>query len=805
MFAFFHFQPFMIEPSTFTDACDKLGFRTVLERISRHALTVPGRERILALEPTSIFAEARDELMRAGELLALLEAEDPPPLQSMPDCRVSLHRLSIAGSVIPADEWRALHVLLVQSRQTAAYFARRAERAPMLAGLAAMLFSDKMLEFHIDRTVDEEGGVRDGASKELRRIRREMIERSGQLRRRMDAILKRVTAEAIVQEDLVTMRDGRMVLPVKSEYKRSIQGFIHSTSATGQTVYIEPTETLDLNNEIRDLQFAELREIQRILAELTDRLRSAAAALLETVQVLADYDCLHARALYARDTQAAIPQLRTEGPLELRQARHPILLQVKSRAAVVPLDLDLGDGFTTLVITGPNAGGKSVAMKTVGLIALMAQSGIPVPCAEESVLPMYADVHVDIGDEQSVENDLSTFSSHVQRLARIVDQAGRRSLVLIDEIGTGTDPAEGSALGAAILEHLTQRGAHVIATTHHGMLKAFAHEHPDMENAAMEFDVSTLQPTYRFRSGLPGSSYAFEITRRHGMRDAVIARARDLVGTRSDALEHLLVEVERNAHELAARIRQAEERTREQETLAEDYRSRLAALKRETKDLRRQAAEEAERILDEANATIERTVRELRESQASSEAIRQAKDATSSVRQKMRAVRAESSVVDQPPQEKERTDDTPIAVGDTVAMRSNPTVKGSVVDSAKDGFLTVAFGMMKMRVREDDLVRGPRQAPAPAAVIQPVREEVPRNEIDLRGMYGDDAVKALESWLYDAWTAGFKRVDIIHGKGTGALRARVHAWLRTVDFVVQFRLGEWNEGSTGVTVVELRD
>lgn len=795
----------MIESGSFTDACEKLGFRTVLERISRHALTVPGRERIEALEPTSIYAEARDELERAGEMLALLDAEDVPPLQSMPDCRLSLHRLSIEASVIPADEWRPLHMLLVQSRQTAAYFARRSERTPLLAALASSLFSDKMLEFHIDRTIDEEGNVRDGASKELRRIRRELIERSGQLRRRMDAILKRVTADAIVQEDLVTMRDGRMVLPVKSEYKRSIQGFIHSTSATGQTVYIEPTETLDLNNEIRDLQFAELREIQRILAELTDRLRNAAAALLDAVQVLAEFDSLHARAMYARDMQATIPTLRTEGALELRQARHPILLQVKNRASVVPLDLDLGDGFTTLVITGPNAGGKSVAMKTVGLVALMAQSGIPVPCAEESVLPMYADVHVDIGDEQSVENDLSTFSSHVQRLARIVDHAGRRSLVLIDEIGTGTDPAEGSALGAAILEHLTGRGAHVIATTHHGMLKAFAHEHPSMENAAMEFDVSTLQPTYRFRSGLPGSSYAFEITRRHGMRDAVISRARELVGTRSDALEHLLVEVERNAHELAARIRQAEERGREQEALAEDYRSRLAALKRETKELRRQAAEEAERLLDEANATIERTVRELRESQASSEAIRQARDATASARQKMNAVRAEVSASEQPVREPASVDDVPIVIGDTVAMRSNPAVKGAVVEAAKDGFLTVAFGMMKMRVREDELVRragSPASTPLP---IAPAREAVPRNEIDLRGMYGDDAVKALESWLYDAWTAGFKRVDIIHGKGTGALRARVHAWLRTVDFVVQFRLGEWNEGSTGVTVVELRD
>lgn len=797
----------MIEHAAFADACDTLGFRTVLERIARHALTAPGRERVLALEPTSIYLEARDELQRTGEMLSLLEADDAPPLQSMPDCRITLHRLTIEASVIPADEWRTLHALLVQSRSMAVYFSRREDRCPFLASMASTLFSDKMLEYHIDRTIDEEGVVRDGASKELRRIRRELIERSGQLRRRMDAILKRVTADAIVQEDLVTMRDGRMVLPVKSEYKRSIQGFIHSSSATGQTVYIEPTETLDLNNEIRDLQFAELREIERILADLTNRLRPSAAALREAVHVLSEFDSLHARANYARDMHASIPVLQQRGVLELRQARHPILLQVKPQASIVPLDIDLGDGYTTLVITGPNAGGKSVAMKTVGLIALMAQSGIPVPCAQESVLPMYDGIHVDIGDEQSVENDLSTFSSHVQRLARIIEHADSASLVLIDEIGTGTDPAEGSALGAAILESLTARNAHVIATTHHGMLKAFAHEHPRMENAAMEFDVSTLQPTYRFRSGLPGSSYAFEITRRHGMRDSIITRARELVGTRSDALEHLLVEVERNAHELAARIRQAEERSREQEVLAEDYRSRLATLKRETRELRRQAAEEAEQLLEESNALIERTVRELREQQASTEAIKQARQSTSTMRAKVRAVRDEASKGEEslPVQRSMDAAQGPISIGDTVAMRTNPTVKGSVVDATRDGFLTVAFGMMKMRVREDELVRSARSASTVPPIMQPPREAVPRNEIDLRGMYGDDAVKALESWLYDAWTAGFKRVDIIHGKGTGALRTRVHAWLRTVEYVVDFRLGDWNEGSTGVTVVELKD
>ncbi|MBL0177144.1 MAG: endonuclease MutS2 [Ignavibacteria bacterium] len=593
----------------FRDAIDKLEFALVRQTIGARAVSVFGRERIDALEPSTVFAEVRDELDRVTEYGRLLDADDRPPLDTVDDCRAALHRAAIESSLVASQDLRQVLQALVVFRQLAAFFSKREERVPLLAGLAAQLFADKLLEFHIDRVIDEEGNVKDAASRELRQIRKDLIEKTGQLRRKMENILKRVAEDQLVQEELVTLRDGRMVLPVKSEYKRQIQGFIHSTSASGQTVYIEPTETLDLNNDIRDLEFAEIREIGKILTELTDRVRPHVASLLQSLDVYGELDSLAARARYGQSAGASAPAMQVRGALQIIQARHPLLLLHKKAADVVPLDIALADPETTVVITGPNAGGKSVAMKCVGLLVLMAQSGIPVPCDPRSVFPMYAGVYVDIGDEQSVENDLSTFSSHVRRLAGIVDAADARSLVLIDEIGTGTDPSEGSALGASILETLTARQAHVIATTHHGMLKAFAHEHPMMTNAAMEFDLQSLEPTYRFRAGLPGSSYAFEITRRHGMDGRIIDRAKEILGTRSEALEHLLADVEKKSQDLGQQLRGAEAAERSHRAKVEELDEKLAVLKREAKNIKQDALEEAKTLLRDANAAIEHAVR----------------------------------------------------------------------------------------------------------------------------------------------------------------------------------------------------
>lgn len=785
----------MSDSTAFGDALGTLEFPRIRSHIAGLCITMFGREHVEQLSPSTMFAYVRDEHARVDEMRRLVEADDAPPLDALGEMRPALHRAAKEGSVITAEDFLEILRLLLLARRSKTFFSKREERMPLLAQMATELHEDKMLEFHIDRVIDGEGQVKDTASKELRAIRREIIEKSGHLRRRMEQLLKRAAEQEMVMEELVTLRDGRMVLPVKAEYKRMVQGFVHSSSATGQTVYIEPTETLELNNEIRDLQFAEIREVQSILTELTDRLRIGVGPLLRSVELLGAFDSLYARARYARNVLGACPRVKRDGPLVLKEARHPLLLLHKQMRDVVPLDLVLGDDAATIIITGPNAGGKSVTMKTAGLCSLMVQSGIPVPCDEESEFPIYEAVFVDIGDEQSLENDLSTFSSHISRLARIVAQAGARSLVLIDEIGTGTDPAEGSALGAAILERLTAQRAHVIATTHHGMLKAFAHEHPGMQNAAMEFDLHSLQPTYVFRSGLPGSSYAFEITRRHGMDAAIIDRARGIVGTQSDALEQLLAEVERRSQDLGMRLRRTEQQEAKYQALSVEYESKLKAMKQETKEYKRRALEEAEEILHNANATVEEAIRAIREEQASRESIRQAHARVDEQKKAVAEVLAELRPAADP-----AVGAQPIRKGDDVAMRDNPKTTGIALADPVHGKVEVAFGSLRMTVPLETLSRIEKAPPAAISTVIP-EEMLEKNEIDVRGMYGDEAVREIDLFLYRAWQMGLKRVDVIHGKGTGALRQRVHTYLRGVPFVDHFALGEWNEGGAGMTKV----
>jgi len=781
----------------FEDALEKLEFPTIRSHIAAFCASLYGKARVEQLTPSSIPAEVIDELARVDEMLRLLRADDAPPLEMIEDVRAALHRAAKEGSVVAAEDFLHIGRVLSVLRVLKSFFTKRADRFPMLAGLAADLPEDKMLEYHIERVIDDEGAVKDGASKELRSIRRDIIEKSGQLRRRMENILRRFSEEDIVMEDLVTMRDGRMVLPIKAEYKRKIQGFIHSTSATGQTVYIEPTETLDLNNDIRDLQFSELREVHAILSDLTGRLRQAVSSILRGLEIYAEIDSFYARARYAWNVGAVCPAVRRDGPLTLQCARHPLLLLHKNMQDVVPLDITVGDSVSTILITGPNAGGKSVSMKTVGLAALMLQSGMPVPCDSESSFPIYDNVFVDIGDEQSLENDLSTFSSHISRLASIVLNAGPRSLVLIDEIGTGTDPSEGSALGAAILEHLTVSKAHVIATTHHGMLKAFAHEHPGMLNSAMEFDVRTLQPTYKFRAGLPGSSYAFEITRRHGMDLRIIDRAKEILGTRSDALEQLLAEVERQAQDLAAHVRNAEQLEVKSLTMSREYEAKLKTVKKEAHAIRKQALEQAERVLAQANAAVEESVREIREQQASREVIRQAHERISKQRERI-AKDMSLNIEEQLETETQAPKD--IRPGDEVFMIDNPATRGVVLEVPSGGRVAVAFGSMRMNVAVEGLRKHSRPDQVTTQGLR-LPEPLESNEIDVRGMFGDDAVREVDGFVHQAWMNGIPHVHIIHGKGTGALRSRVHAFLKELSFVESFQLGEWNEGGSGMTKV----
>ncbi len=784
-----------------TAAFQKLEFSKIQQRLVHYATSELGRSLVDHLTPDTSSSTITHTLTKVSELKRILESDDLFPIEGIRDIRPALHRASIEGSALPPPELFSILSTQRTARAIRTYFQKQVSAYPLLSETAAPLYTDKVLEYNIDQAIDEEGHVKDNASKNLHEIRRGMVAKSTSLRKKLETILKNVASEGFVQEEIITTREGRMVLPVKVEYKSQVPGFIHSASASGATVFIEPAETLEMNNEIRNLQFEEQREIERILRKLTDQIREVKDALLQNCIILGEIDCIYAKAMYSIEIIGFQPILNSGGPLRLYDARHPVLLQRHRRDDVIPLSLTLGETYRTLVITGPNAGGKSVAMKTVGILALMVQSGLHIPASSHSEFPVFTNVFVDIGDEQSVENDLSTFSSHLRNLYQIISQADNTSLVLIDEIGAGTDPTEGGALAAAILYDLTQKGAYTIATTHHGALKAFAHETPQVSNGAMEFDQSTLQPTYRFKAGIPGSSYALEIARRLGIPDEIITKARSLVGTQKDRLENLLADLESRSQQLQLELKDIQKAREELKQSKEEYELKDRTFKRELKGLRKQAIEQAEEITRHINATIERLVREIRESNASKEILAKARKDITLIQEEVKELRKDLS-----PEEGGTTPDE-VHPGDRVCLYSGSD-EGEVIEVINNNReAIVAFGSLKMRCEIADL----RKVPSPKPSSQFVNttsfqgsQEI-RREIDLRGMLGDEAIAAVDKFLDEAFVAGLRRVDIIHGKGTGALRKKINEFLRTHPLVKSQRLGEWNEGSTGVTVVELRD
>jgi DNA mismatch repair protein MutS2 len=679
---------------------------------------------------------------------------------------------------------------------------KRKEQFPLLWDSSDRLHTDKVLEFNIDRAIDENAAVRASASRELQSIRRSIAEKYDHLRKSLESILRNVSDLGFSQEEIITTREGRMVIPVKVEHKNRVPGFIHSASASGATVFIEPTETLELNNDIRGLHFQEQREVERILKALTQQIAETRDPLTTNLDILASLDALQAKARYSIEVLGVEPAITVDGPVRLVQARHPVLMIHHGLEGTVPLDLKLGEGYNCLVISGPNAGGKSVAMKCVGLLCMMVQAGLHIPAGEGSALRVFQKVFVDIGDDQSIESDLSTFSSHLQNLKAIAERADAQSLVLIDEIGSGTDPAEGGAIAAAVLEHLTRRGAFTIATTHQGALKVFAHETEGVENGAMEFDLETLEPTYRFTTGIPGSSYALEMAGRLGFDDGLMRRAHDFLGHRQTRLETLLTELESSAQQSR---RHLEELTKEKlrlDSLVREYEEKVSSLKVEVRTVKRTALEEARAIVERANAAIERSVREIREQNADRDTVRRVREEIDELKERIASMHAEVS--EEPPPEPE----TALSVGSRVTIRQGTDV-GEITSLSADGkTAVVVLGSVKVRVPLSDLRgAGGRAVSSTAGAAENTRElplEVHR-EVDLRGMTGDEALPLLDKFIDTATLAGLHRIDIIHGKGTGALRKRVSEFLAHDPRVQSFRLGEWNEGSTGATVVELKD
>jgi DNA mismatch repair protein MutS2 len=743
------------------------------------------------------------EYLLVNQAHSLVVRNSFPDLTEAKDVRSSLIHASKEGAMLQGRELyniaKFLHVVEMARKS----LLKHREDLDKISEVGFRLYPDPILEFNILRAIDEEGNVRDEASRELQRIRRTLNDTRALLRKRIISLARSFSESEYLEDDIFTQRDGRLVLPVKAEFKKQIPGLIHGVSATGQTLFVEPAAIVDLNNEVVSLQSDEQRESERILRELTDKVREVVAKLLQNVGVIAYLDSLYARAIYATRLSALVPVSHVDSSVNrninikvprLVKARHPLLALKFGLEKVIPFDMFLDESVRVVVISGPNSGGKTVALKTIGLLALCYLSAVPLTADSGTELPIYNSIFTEIGDEQSIENDLSSFTSRVKHLASIIDTADDRSLVLIDEFGGETEPAEGAALASAILEELRNRNSMSFITTHNSGLKVFASDAYAMINAAMEFDQKTLMPTFRLVLGRPGSSYAFEIAQRTGLDERIVNRAREYGGEGRDKLEKLLLRIEQLENELRDRVMEIKKEQELAETMRQDYERKLYAAKKEATEIRNKAIEESEKIVSELNRKIENLVREIRESKADKETIKRSRARAEEIRRQVAEMRKsqESSY--------SKKD---FNVGEPVSVRGT-LLTGEVVEKANErGELLVDVNGLKIRVHESEL-----QA-ASKGKIRKNKSSVDihsggRTKVDIRGMRSYEIQSTVEKFLDDAYLSGLRQVEIIHGTGTGALRRAVEELLKEHPFVMSFQQGEGGAGGQGVTIVNLK-
>ncbi len=790
-----------------------LEFPQVLARLAQHTSFSAGADLARALQPSPVFVEVQQRLQETREARYVLDSQGGLSLGGVHDVR-PLAEGARRGAILAPGDLLDIRSTLRAGRRVQRIFERLHGAAPLLADIAGRIEPCDGLAAEIDRCISEQGEVVDHASERLARVRRELRTAHDRLMEKLNRILTNTRNAPYLQEALITQRGGRFVVPIKAEFKGRLPGIVHDTSASGATLFIEPLAAVEMGNRWRELQIEETKEIERILGELAAYVGGLADELSWTVQALADLDLALAKARYAHLVQAsepemiALPGARGGAPgkkqgayrLDLRQARHPLL----DPQRVVPTDVILRAEQFALVITGPNTGGKTVSLKTVGLMAAMAQSGLHLPVSEGSAIPVFEGIFADIGDEQSIEQSLSTFSSHLNNIVAILQQADQRSLVLLDELGAGTDPVEGSALARAILGNLLARQCTTMVATHYSELKMYAHTTPGVENASLEFDLETLSPTYRMQIGLPGRSNAFAIAERLGLPAAIVQEARGLVSAEDLQAESLLAEIQQ-AHREATAARDEVQRARRQVTDQErKLAARLAAVEGERASILGEARTEARRKLDEVEQEIARLRAEMAEQQRvpslGEEWLAQARARLAEEERQVPPPRTA-------PPEEESDEILPgeVRVGDTVWVRGLGTT--GEVTALEAGTAEVQVGTFGVRVQKSDLERRARRrgAEPKKQAIRVETHATPAIELDLRGQRVEETLPVVEKYLDDAFLAGMPFVRIIHGKGTGTLRQAVQQVLRSHPLVKSYRGGEQGEGGSGVTVAYLAE
>lgn len=778
-----------------------LEYEKIREMLAARAGSSLGKERARSLQPSTDYAEVEEQLEQTAEAVRI-HAVTSPPFGGIHDLRPLLKKIHM-GAILTLEELVDIRSTLYAMRNVKEFFKGLEIEAPTLKEWAHGIEILGQLERRLENTLDEHGSLRDDASVELRRLRTEIQTTQNRIKERVGAALRAPENQKYFQEAIVTLRDERYVIPVKAEYRRFFPGIVHDQSATGATLFVEPMAIVELNNDVKQLVLSEQHEVERILRDLSQQIGGQQDILQENLSVLADFDFTFAKAKLAEDMDAQQPVMNREGRAHLRQARHPLIL----RDRVVPIDIELGDAYTMLLITGPNTGGKTVSMKTFGLLVLMAQSGCFLPTAPDSTLPVYQNIYADIGDEQSIEQSLSTFSAHMTHIVAILSKVEADDLVLVDELGAGTDPEEGAALAMAILERLLAVKAATVATTHYSELKTFAYTREGIENACVEFDVKSLRPTYRLLIGIPGASNAFAISRRLGLSEAIILRAQQLVKEDHAQFEHVVNELEReklvyeqhNA-ELAERQQRVTRLEQKVEAAKEDLSKRKGELIRKAREqsaaLVRRTRREAEDIIDSLKKQYDDQGIHARQ-QAIQEARKRLEEASSAARPGIMGQKHLGQKVDA----------KKLMVGDVVYLPKLDQ-KGTVVEiSGRE--VTVQLGSLRTTQKAAScrfLSHAEKEKSAKSNATGGFLRKTAHvsREIDIRGLMVNEAEVVVGKFIDDAQMAGLTQILVIHGKGTGALRKGIHEYLKRHRSVDHFAFADLDEGGSGATVVFLK-
>ncbi|MBC1485087.1 endonuclease MutS2 [Listeria seeligeri] len=777
-----------------------LEFDKIKKQLTEFASSSLGEQAILALTPDTDFQVVQKAQLETEEGAKIIRLRGSAPITGLTDVNAHLKRLEIGGDLNGLEIYQIGSNLRV-SRQMKNFMADLLEvgvELPLLGALAEELLVLKDVEEDIAISIDESGKVLDTASESLSSIRRTLRRTEDRVREKLESYLRDRNASKMLSDAVITIRNDRYVIPVKQEYKGHYGGIVHDQSASGQTLFIEPQSVVDLNNERKALQAKENQEIERILAEISASLAGWIKEIHHNTFILGRFDFILAKARFGKAMKAVTPHLSDNGVVRLFAARHPLL----ERDKVVANDIYLGEDFTTIVITGPNTGGKTITLKTLGLLTLMAQSGLQIPTQEDSTIAVFEHVFADIGDEQSIEQSLSTFSSHMTNIVSILAKVNHKSLILYDELGAGTDPQEGAALAISILDASHAKGASVVATTHYPELKAYGYNRAHATNASVEFNVETLSPTYKLLIGVPGRSNAFDISRRLGLSETIITEARSLVDTESADLNDMISSLEEKRNLAESEYEEARELALGADALLKDLQKEISNYYQQKDKLIEQASDKAAKIVEKAEAEAEEIIHELRTMQLNGAAgIKEHELIDAKTRLGKAKPKTINKTIPQAPKQKPHV----FQNGDNVRVLSLGQ-KGTLLNKINNTEWNVQIGIIKMKIKTTDLEYIQPEKPKKQRIITSVHssDSPAKSELDLRGERYEDALQKVDKYLDEALLAGYPQVAIIHGKGTGALRTGVTEYLKNHRMVKSIRFGAAAEGGNGVTIVEFK-